>query len=80
MLPKIHFALRTADNYLMEQTRKSHSEKPQVTEEDAPTPSKTSPEIEAHKQHSDELLDEIDALLEENAEQFVKEYVQRGGQ
>jgi len=28
----------------------------------------------------DELLDEIDELLEENAEEFVKNYVQRGGQ
>ena len=26
------------------------------------------------------LLDEIDDLLEENAEEFVKSYVQRGGQ
>jgi len=29
---------------------------------------------------TDELLDEIDALLEENAEQFVLAYVQKGGQ
>jgi ubiquitin-like protein Pup len=29
---------------------------------------------------SDELLDEIDALLEENAEEFVRNYVQKGGQ
>lgn len=28
----------------------------------------------------DELLDEIDDVLEENAEEFVKGYVQRGGQ
>ena len=28
----------------------------------------------------DELLDEIDAVLEENAETFVKQYVQRGGE
>ena len=26
------------------------------------------------------LLDEIDDILEENAEEFVKSYVQRGGQ
>jgi ubiquitin-like protein Pup len=28
----------------------------------------------------DDLLDEIDELLEENAEEFVKGYIQRGGQ
>lgn len=29
---------------------------------------------------SDELLDEIDALLDSNAEEFVRSYVQKGGQ
>jgi ubiquitin-like protein Pup len=28
----------------------------------------------------EDLLDEIDEVLEENAEEFVKGYVQRGGQ
>ena len=28
----------------------------------------------------DELLDEIDDVLEENAEEFIKNYVQKGGQ
>lgn len=28
----------------------------------------------------DELVDEIDGILEENAEEFVKSYVQRGGE
>jgi ubiquitin-like protein Pup len=28
----------------------------------------------------DELLDEVDAVLEQNAEEFVKAYVQKGGQ
>lgn len=28
----------------------------------------------------DDLLDEIDSVLEENAEEFVKGYVQKGGQ
>jgi ubiquitin-like protein Pup len=28
----------------------------------------------------DDLLDEIDSLLEENAESFVKSFVQKGGQ
>ncbi len=32
------------------------------------------------KEEMDNLLDEIDSVLEENAEEFVKNYVQRGGQ
>lgn len=28
----------------------------------------------------DDLLDEIDSVLEENAEEFVKGYVQKGGE
>ena len=28
----------------------------------------------------DDLLDEIDAILEENAEEFVKAYIQKGGE
>jgi len=28
----------------------------------------------------DDLLEEIDAVLEENAEEFVRNYVQKGGQ
>lgn len=29
---------------------------------------------------TDELLDEIDAVLEQDAEEFVRSYVQKGGQ
>jgi len=29
---------------------------------------------------AEKILDEIDAVLEENAEEFVKNYVQRGGE
>ena len=32
------------------------------------------------KEEMDTLVDEIDAVLEENAEEFVKNYVQRGGE
>jgi ubiquitin-like protein Pup len=32
------------------------------------------------KHDLDEVLDEIDAVLEENAEEFVAGYVQKGGQ
>jgi ubiquitin-like protein Pup len=31
-------------------------------------------------EHTDELLDDIDALLEENALEVLRTYIQRGGQ
>jgi ubiquitin-like protein Pup len=37
-------------------------------------------EAEEASDSLDDLLDEIDAVLEENAEEFVKNYVQKGGQ
>lgn len=32
------------------------------------------------KEETDDLLDEIDAVLEENAEEFVRNYIQKGGE
>jgi ubiquitin-like protein Pup len=32
------------------------------------------------KEELDDLLDEIDSVLETNAEEFVKSYVQKGGE
>lgn len=32
------------------------------------------------KEEMDGILDEIDSVLEENAEEFVKSYVQKGGE
>jgi ubiquitin-like protein Pup len=32
------------------------------------------------KEEMDDILDEIDSVLEENAEEFVKSYVQKGGE
>jgi ubiquitin-like protein Pup len=45
--------------------------------EEAPT---TSEQGEKIKAELDDLLDEIDDVLEANAEDFVKSYVQKGGQ
>jgi prokaryotic ubiquitin-like protein Pup len=45
--------------------------------EDAPA---TSESGEALKAELDDLLDEIDEVLESNAEDFVKSYVQKGGE
>ena len=35
---------------------------------------------EALKEELDDLLDEIDSVLEANAEEFVRSYVQKGGE
>lgn len=45
--------------------------------EEAPA---TSEKGEALKAELDDLLDEIDEVLESNAEDFVKSYVQKGGE
>ena len=52
-------------------------EEPASEEIEAPA---ASPQGEKLKAELDDLLDEIDEVLEENAEEFVKNYVQRGGQ
>jgi len=47
------------------------------TVEDAPAVTATGDKLKAEL---DDLLDEIDGVLETNAEDFVKSYVQKGGQ
>ena len=42
--------------------------------------SQTSSKAAELKEEMDGLLDEIDSVLEENAEEFVKSYVQKGGE
>ena len=47
----------------------------------AKTTGRTDPTAgEKLKAEPDDLLDEIDGVLETNAEDFVKSYVQKGGQ
>jgi prokaryotic ubiquitin-like protein Pup len=60
------------------------------TQKQKPAPSRTEEEVDAAppvtesgdklKAELDDLLDEIDEVLETNAEDFVKSYVQKGGQ
>jgi len=64
----------------MEQAQKSRSETRRVKDQDSSVAPKVDPEVEEHKRVTDELLDEIDALLEENAQEFVQNYIQKGGQ
>ena len=40
----------------------------------------TSEKGEKLKEEMDDILDEIDSVLEENAEEFIKSYVQKGGE
>jgi prokaryotic ubiquitin-like protein Pup len=51
--------------------------------EDAATP-EVDPEVaervEQVSEEVDDLLDEIDSVLEENAEEFIRGYVQKGGE
>jgi ubiquitin-like protein Pup len=48
--------------------------------EAAPETSDVAARHEAISEDVDALLDEIDDVLEENAEEFVKSFVQKGGQ
>ncbi|MBT8162868.1 MULTISPECIES: ubiquitin-like protein Pup [Arthrobacter] len=51
-------------------------------ETDAPEAPPAAPEAQASvaTQGVDDLLDEIDGVLESNAEEFVRAFVQKGGQ
>jgi ubiquitin-like protein Pup len=60
-----------------EQIRKPASEKADVEVDEAPA---TSEKGEKLKAELDDLLDEIDEVLETNAEDFVRSFVQKGGE
>ncbi len=52
------------------------------SEEELPEPAQAAPTTQdsAQTQGVDDLLDEIDGVLESNAEEFVRGFVQKGGQ
>ncbi len=62
-----------------QQQRVKKSDAPQ-REEEKKTPTSIREKGESLKEDLDKLIDEIDEVLEENAEEFVKNYVQRGGE
>jgi ubiquitin-like protein Pup len=61
-----------------EQKRKTSPERTEApVTEDAPASTGRGDKLKADL---DDLLDEIDEVLEDNAEEFVRNYVQKGGQ
>jgi prokaryotic ubiquitin-like protein Pup len=60
-----------------EQKKKSAPAREEEVVDDVPA---TSEQGEKIKAELDDLLEEIDDVLESNAEDFVKAYVQKGGQ
>jgi ubiquitin-like protein Pup len=60
-----------------EQKKKPAPQKREDVTEDVEAPARQG---EALKEELDDLLDEIDSVLESNAEEFVRSYVQKGGQ
>jgi ubiquitin-like protein Pup len=61
----------------------ARTEKTRTEEDEAPAP-EASPEAAERREKLgedvDSMLDEIDSVLEENAEEFVRGYVQKGGE
>ena len=64
---------------MAERTQKQ-KQAPSRTEETVEEAPPTTESGEKLKAEIDDLLDEIDDVLETNAEDFVKSYVQKGGQ
>ena len=64
---------------MAERTQKQKPTPSRTEETEVETPA-TAPQGEKLKAELDDLLDEIDEVLETNAEDFVKSYVQKGGE
>ncbi|HEX2274978.1 MAG TPA: ubiquitin-like protein Pup [Acidimicrobiales bacterium] len=60
-----------------EQKRRQTPGRTEEVVEELPAPTKQGEKLKADL---DELLDEIDEVLEDNAEEFVRSYIQKGGQ
>ncbi len=60
-----------------EQKKKSAPSREDEVVDDVPATSESGEKIKAEL---DDLLDEIDDVLEQNAEDFVKSYIQKGGE
>lgn len=60
-----------------ERKQKPAPKEREETVEETPATAKQGEELKAEL---DDLLDEIDTVLEDNAEEFVRNYVQKGGE
>jgi prokaryotic ubiquitin-like protein Pup len=60
-----------------EQKKKATTSRTEEVVEELPAASKQGDKLKAEL---DDLLDEIDEVLEDNAEEFVRSYVQKGGE
>jgi len=71
--------------------KRTHAEKPASRREEVQEPTETTNSLgglatkatdegEKLKAELDALLDEIDGVLETNADEFVKSYIQKGGE
>lgn len=65
---------------MAEREQKKRTPAPRAKEAPAEAVPAASPQGEKIKAELDDLLDEIDDVLENNAEDFVKSYVQKGGE
>lgn len=63
----------------MEQVQKRVASQDREAPEEQPLPSRSEGKA-ASTEETDALLDEIDAVLEQNAAEFVRDYIQKGGQ
>lgn len=64
------------------ETKKHAGTSPSQEEKDhvGQVPSHTRQKAEEIKEEADTLVDQIDEILEENAETFVKSFIQKGGE
>jgi prokaryotic ubiquitin-like protein Pup len=63
-----------------DQQQKKKKEAPPPSEEGGAANPEAQVKGKRLKEDMDKLLDEIDSVLEENAEEFIKNYVQKGGE
>ncbi|GAA2091786.1 MULTISPECIES: ubiquitin-like protein Pup [Brevibacterium] len=61
-----------------EQAHKDRSERPDLPEDSGPLAPQAQTQVETSA--VDSILDDIDSVLESNAEEFVRNFVQKGGQ
>lgn len=70
----------TTVGFMAERTQKTSSKSPDESRATAPAVESSTEKGDRLKADLDDLLDEIDEVLESNAEDFVKSYVQKGGE